>query len=542
MKLRLLACLATILLGTGPALAEALGDRVETALRAGLDAAGAPYEIETVAAVAEVYRARHMRPFWIDDGGVTARGRTLARILSRADLDALDPDDYGAGYVSAMIATTEPEVLAGLEIRLSVGLVRFAADLGQGRTTPHVSDPELFQYRDEVDKAGILTAAEAAGDLAAFVDGYRPLSPRYDRLRQALAAYRAMAELGGWQPIPGGPALKPGMTDPRVGLVRDRLRLWGDLAADADPAVGERDVYDDALAAAVERMQGRHGLTRDRVIGRNTLAALNVPVEDRIEQLVLNLERRRWIPDDLGPKYVYVNLADFHLKVVDRERTVYDTRVVVGRPYHRTPVFSHAMTYVEVNPYWHVPQSIAREELLPKIREDAGFLARNNYTLFSDWSAGAVEIDPLSVDWTTVSSEAFGYKIRQEPGDANALGRLKFMFPNRFNVYLHDTPAKSLFARDQRSFSHGCIRVMDPVGLAEIVLAEVPGWTLDRINETIESGRRTVVSLAEPLPVHLDYQTAWVNKDGSVHFRSDIYDRDRVLAEALMATRRSRAL
>lgn len=534
--------LVSILLGAAAAQADSLSNRLEAELLNALVAATTEDAIKTLAIVEGIYRDRDMRPFWIDETGIRPQARQLSRLLLQADLDALDPNDYGAGEVSTMIAGNVPEDLAELEVRLSLGLAQFVSDLGQGRTTPHVADPELFLFRDEVDKAAILSAAGTSDDLAGFIDRFRPQSPRYQRLRAALADYRAMAELGGWPPIPDGPALKPGMTDPRVALVRTRLSLWGDLPADADSAEAESDpdFYDDALAVAVERMQHRHGLEQDGVVGRNTLAAFNVSVEDRIDQLVVNLERRRWMPDDLGERYIYVNLADFNLKLVDGGQTIHETRVVVGRPYHRTPVFSHEMTYVVVNPFWHVPPSIARNELLPKIREDAGYLAANDFTLLSDWSANAVEVDPHSVDWSTVEPSDFGYKIRQGPGDSNALGRLKFMFPNHFNIYMHDTPSRSLFARAQRSFSHGCIRVMEPERLAEIVLSGSPGWSLERINDIIDGGSRTVASLPEPLPVHLSYQTAWVNKDGSAHFRTDIYDRDMELAEALMGSRRGR--
>lgn len=540
---RLVVFSIAFVIGTAGARADGLSDRLEAGIVAGIGAGITDGGSDTFAIVEGVYRARDVRPLWVDGSGALPRARQLADLLFRADFDGLDPDDYRAGEIGAMLTATDLDALADLELRLSLGLAQFAADLGQGRTTPHVADSELFLFREEVDKAAVLAAVETAGDLDLLIDRYRPQSPRYDRLTAALADYRAMAEMGGWAPIADGPALKPGTTDPRIGALRTRLLLWGDLAADADLSHGggDGDFYDDALVAAVERMQYRHGLDQDGVIGRNTLAALNVSVEDRVEQIVLNLERRRWMPDDLGRRYVFVNLADFNLKVVDGEKTIHETRVVVGRPYHRTPVFSEQITYLELNPFWNVPPSISRNELLPKIRSDPGYLAKNDFALFSDWSANAAEIDPLSVDWNSVAPDRFPYKIRQNPGDGNALGRLKFMFPNRFNIYLHDTPSKSLFARAQRSFSHGCIRVMDPVDLAEIVLSGTPDWTKERIDEAIASGRRTVVSLAEPLPVHLSYQTAWVNKDRSVHFRSDIYDRDIVLAEALMGSRRGRA-
>ncbi|MPZ09064.1 MAG: L,D-transpeptidase family protein, partial [Kiloniellaceae bacterium] len=409
------------------------------------------------------------------------------------------------------------------------------------RTTPYVADPELFVFREEVNKEDVLQAATRAVDLDSFIDGYRPQTDRYDRQKVALAEYRALALQGGWQPIPQGETLKPGMTDPRVGRLRERLRLLGDLkpADDRAAAGGDADFYDDGMVPAVRWMQYRHGLTQDAAVGNQTLAALNMPIEKRIEQMILNLERRRWMVDDLGQRHIFVNLADQQLKLVDEPKTLLDMPVVVGKPYHRTPIFSHAMTYVEINPYWNVPPSIARDELLPKIKQDVSYLVRNNYVLFSDWSSGATVVDPQSIDWSRVSKSSFPYKIRQDSGDFNALGRVKFMFPNRFSIYLHDTPAKSLFSRPERTFSHGCIRVQDPVLLAEYVLALNEGWPRERIDAAVVSGERTVVTLGKPLPVHITYLTSWVNKDGSVHFRNDVYARDATLAQALVGTRRS---
>ncbi len=253
--------------------------------------------------------------------------------------------------------------------------------------------------------------------------------------------------------------------------------------------------------------------------------------------MVLNLERRRWMPDDRGDRYVFVNLADFELKVVHEPRTVFDTRVVVGAPYHRTPAFSAEMTYIEINPYWNVPPSIARNELLPEIKEDPGYLAANGFELLADWNDGAAAIDPWAVDWSRITPEDFAWRLRQRPGDGNALGRIKFMFPNSFNVYLHDTPARHLFDEAERSFSHGCVRVEDPESFGAVVLDGQADWSLERIKVAIASGERMIVALEEPLPVHVAYLTAWVNKDGTVHFRNDVYGRDARLSEALLGPR-----
>ena len=533
-----------------PALAESLPLALSQALTGGgadgaADGLLTDEEIETLAVLQRFYGARGHRPLWVLETAAGPRAEKLSRLLAAADLDGLDPADYRAPQVAGLLAALSPESegspedLARLEMLLSLGLVRYAGDLGQGRTTPHVADPELFVFRQEVKKEDVLSAAAHATDLEAFIDGYRPQTERYDRQKVALAEYRALALLGGWQAIPEGETLKPGMTDPRVGLLRKRLRLVGDLkpADDAAERGGEPDLYDPAMEPAVKWMQYRHGLAQDGAVGNKTLAALNVPIETRIEQMILNLERRRWMPDDLGQRHIFVNLADFQLKLVDEPKTLLDMPVVVGKPYHRTPIFSHVMTYVEINPFWNVPPSIARDELLPKIKQDVSYLAKNNYVLFSDWSSGAAVVDPQSIDWSQVSKASFPYKIRQDSGDGNALGRVKFMFPNRFNIYLHDTPAKSLFGRAERTFSHGCVRVQDPNLLAEYVLQGTGGWDRARIEAAIAGGERTIVTLKQPLPVHISYLTSWVNKDGSVHFRNDVYERDAALAAALLGAR-----
>ena len=522
-----------------PVLAQALPLALADELTSGVAAAANDDEVETLTVLERFYSARGDRPLWVQDTQAGPRAGRLAQFLGAADLDGLDPADYRAGEIADLLGATTPQALARLEALLSLGLVRYAADLGQGRTTPHVADPEFFVFREEVRKEAVLQAAAEAPHLDRFIHRYRPQTDRYDRQKAALAEYRALALQGGWPAIPVGETLKPGMTDPRVGLLRQRLRLVGDLkpADDRAETGGDADLYDEAMVPAVKWMQYRHGLAQDGAVGKRTLAALNVLIETRIEQMILNLERRRWMVDDLGQRHIFVNLADQQLKLVDGPRTLLDMPVVVGKPYHRTPIFSHTMTYVEINPYWNVPPSIARDELLPKIKQDAGYLAKHNYVLFSDWSSGATVVDPQSIDWSQVSKASFPYKVRQDSGDGNALGRVKFMFPNRFNIYLHDTPAKSLFSRSERTFSHGCIRVQDPPLLAEYVLAASTDWDRARIEAAIASGERTIVTLKEPLPVHISYLTSWINKDGSVHFRNDVYARDAALAKALLGAR-----
>ncbi len=322
-----------------------------------------------------------------------------------------------------------------------------------------------------------------------------------------------------------GETLKPGMTDPRVPALRARLAVTDG----ADPAAaGAEEVYDDGLVAVVKAFQSRHGLDPDGAVGRATIVALNVPVEARIEEIVVAMERWRWLPDDLGRDHVMVNIAGFELQHVRDGAIVEKMAVVVGKPYSRTPVFSDAIRYAEFNPYWNVPGGIAVKEELPKLKTDpaaraaAGFEAVQGDTVY-----------PLTaIDWRRYGPGNFPFQLRQRPGPENALGRVKFMFPNKFDVYLHDTPSRSLFSRTDRAFSHGCIRLSRPIDFAVDIFGSTPGWDRARIDRTIASGQRTVVNLATPLPIHITYFTAWVDQ-GVPQFRADIYEHDAKLIAAL---------
>ncbi len=514
--------------------APARGDHFQTEIQSQLDALTVsvdPADAGNLAIVHQVYGTAAYQAFWVDDGGLNARGQVIAQRLLESARHGLIPSDYAAAEIAARRDVGDPAALAELELLVTVALTRYGQDLKEGRVAPSRVNAELFLEPEKVDVAGLIADAAAAPDIGAFLDGLAPQSAQYDRTVEALAAYRAIAAGGGWETLPEGETLKVGMRDPRVPVLRRRLRDAGDLtgAPSTDP-----ELYDPELEIAVKHFQYRHGLDQDGAIGKNTRAAFNVPVGDRIRTLVLNLERRRWLPDDLGQRYVFVNMAGFELKLVDGDKTVFDTKVVVGTPFFRTPVFSGKMSYVVVNPYWHITPSIARNEILPAVQKDVNYLASKNIRVFSDWSANAYEVDPHSVDWSQVSRRGMKYKFRQDSGPTNALGRIKFIFPNRHNIYLHDTPSKHLFKQSTRSFSHGCIRVQYPFDFATFVLRDRPEWTRDKLDRTVEAGDRKVINLPQSLPVHLTYLTNWVNSDGSVYFRKDIYGRDKLLSDALV--------
>jgi murein L,D-transpeptidase YcbB/YkuD len=330
--------------------------------------------------------------------------------------------------------------------------------------------------------------------------------------------------------IPSGPTLRRGQIDGRVGVLRRVLGILKDLEDSADDG---SLFFDESLERALRRFQRRHGLKVDGILGRESLSNLNRSMSERIRQIEINLERWRWLPHGLGSRYILVNIADFRLNVIEFGRSILDMRVVVGSDYRKTPVFTETIKYIVINPYWFVPFSIAVKDKLPLIRKDPSYLSKNGYRVFTGWEDDAQEVPPESIDWSRITRSNFRYRLRQDPGPQNALGRIKFMFPNRFSVYLHDTPQKPLFEKTVRTFSSGCIRVENPVELAAYVLQEDPHWDRQRIESAISQGKRRTINLKNPIPVHLLYWTAWVEPDGTVHFREDVYERDQSLDRAL---------
>jgi L,D-transpeptidase YcbB len=488
--------------------------------------------------LADFYEDRANAPLWIAHGKVLPRAAEFIDMLRTARDDVLEPDDYGTELLAQQLDATRIAELAHLELDLSGALLSYTRHLAAGRVQPQRVNPEVVIEPEVPAPAAVLRGLRNAVSVRDYATTkFEPQTPRYTRLRGALRRYRKLTATGGWPATATGELLKDGMTDAmRVATLRQRLLISGDLAAEQHAG----DVYDGALVTAVKRFQARHGLEVDGVIGENTVPQLNVSAAQRVRQLELNMERRRWMRDDLGDFYVFVNLADQYLKVVERqanrERTIHTALTVVGKTFHRTPVFSRAMSYIVINPSWNVPRSIAIDEFLPKLRLDPEALAEKNIRLVR----AERDVDPHSIDWQRVTQRSFAWQLQQRPGENNALGEVKFMFPNRFNVYIHDTPAKHLFARALRAFSHGCVRVQHPFDLAEVLLAR-QGVTRNEIEEIRASGEERVVSLKRTIPVHVTYLTAWVNRDGSVHFRRDLYGRDKILNSALRSASPSRS-
>ena len=417
--------------------------------------------------------------------------------------------------------------LAIIELYFSAAFLEYASDLKVGRFLPSKIDPNFFIEGRALDQLSALKGLERADSIDHFFDKWQSPGRNYAALRIALAQHRAISAKGGWSAVPLGDPIRPGTTDPRVPAIRARLSL---TEGGSQVTAAETQVYNNALVEAVKRFQASQGLDVDGVIGSTTIVAMNVPVQERINSIILAMERLRWMPEDLGQQYLIVNIAGFELRRINAGEVEERMAVVVGKPYHRTPVFSDRIRFLEFNPYWNVPPDIAIKEELPALRSNAASRAAQGFEAVR----GDQVVDVRSVDWAGVGAGRFPYQLRQRPGTNNALGRVKFMFPNPHNVYLHDSPAHSLFGRSVRAFSHGCIRLSRPLELAEQVLrvGGVKGWTKERIDDVVASTKTTVVNLREPLPVHITYLTAWVD-DGVANFRQDIYGHDAKLLAAL---------
>ncbi len=468
-------------------------------------------------------------PFWIVPGRME---RFIVR-LENAHLDGLFPRDYHTGYLRKLMRESRRGnalAAAYAELTFTTFYLRYASDLNTGRFVPRKIDPNLFIPHRKLDEVAALKALVGAGDPVRALDTLQPANPHYRALRRLLKRYHEIVHAGGWgDPVPAGVVLKPGMRDTRIPAIRARLARMGEAPTHrpTDP-----HLYDEQLAEAVRRFQRRHGLNDEGIIGKLTLMQLNIPARERLRQIIVNMERWRWMPQSLGRDHLLVNIAAFEMDRVANGRLAERIRVIVGKRYHKTPVFSKRLRYLVFNPTWTVPQSIARREMLPKLQRDPFHLAAD-----FDVLRGGKKLDWASIDWTRYSpSRALPFTFRQHPGPRNALGRVKFMLPNRHAIYLHDTPARGLFARSTRAFSHGCIRVHRPLRLAATLLKGHRDWNRKKIDAIIASGQTVRVNLpkSRQWPVHIIYATSFARGD-EVHFRPDIYGRDRKLRNALFA-------
>src|SRR5512143_2648416 len=480
------------------------------------------------------YAGRSQLPAWRVDEG---RGRLdeLLDRLQRAQQQGLDSADYGLDRLRSLATRgDDSESAALLDLLATATWLHYASDLVYGRVIPRAVDSLwTASPRTTVDLLDALAVALDSNRVGATLDDLAPPQRSALHLRAALAWYRAIAARGGWPQLPDGPPFQLGAAGPTVAVLRQRLEITGDLAPG-----GLGTVFDSALDVAVRRAQQRHGLEPDGIVGGATRRALNVPVQDRIRQLELSLERWRWLPRDLGPRYLMVNSAGFSLELVDSGRVVLQSRIVAGRVTWPTPIFSSRITEITFNPRWNIPRSIAVQEILPKLRRDPGYLTRSGIHV-EHVSEPGTDLVCNDIPWDSVSASGFVYRMWQEPGPENPLGFIRFTIPGPFGVALHSTQAPSLFLLLVRASSHGCVRVEEAERLAAYLLRDRPGWTDDSLRAATDSLVERYVTVPDPLPVYVTYRTAWMS-DGQVSFRPDLYRWDAELAAALR--RRGRGL
>ena len=452
------------------------------------------------------YEQRQGAAAWVDEKSTERAAQVLA-VLRTAARHGLAAEKYGEPQIVERIEALKSskddapgrlQQIAELDARLTTSLLGFGRDVAIGRTPPA---PFRKSRREAPDLAGTL-AQSAGGDPEKWVEAIRPRHPEYAALQDALVKLQGQREKGGWSAVPSAKS-GSGRARPTIVALRQRLAAGGHLSAAAASNTSARYTSDDETA--VRAFQALHALSATGVADPATLSAMNVPIDDRIRQVELNLERWRWMPDDFGAQHLFVNIPYFHLVARENGKAVKDIRVVVGKPANKTPIFSSDMATVVFSPYWNIPDSIVEGETAPAVARDPAYLAKN------DWD-DAEQLKHLA--------------FRQRPGPGNALGRVKFLFPNEFDVYLHDTPSDDLFARPGRAFSHGCVRVEEPEALAKYILRGDQDWDDARILEAMQSGVETHVRLKAAIPVHIVYFTAWVDDNGGLHFQPDVYGYD----------------
>lgn len=500
------------LVWAGLAHADAVQDALRTRM-ASLHANG------TLPVVASFYGQRDYHPAWRSSDQI----RALLNLVEALPSHGLDPADYALPELrqAATESGGEPARRAERDVLFTTALARLTDQLASGKVDPRRLYPEWnFASPPSLgERVGLLEGLLRRDDMEQVVETLAPPQAEYRGLRTALARYRQLQEAGGWPALAEGPSLKPGMHDPRVAALRVRLEAEGEATSPGrDPAL-----FDDGLKAAVARFQAGHGLEPDGAVGRRTLVELNAPVAERIAQIRVNLERLRWVVRDRVGDHLLVDIAGFNARLYLGTGLAWDSKVVVGRPYRKTPAFRAEMQYLVLNPRWVVPPTILREDVLPKVAEDPGYLAAHEMRVV-DRAGEAVA--PESIDWSRARGGDFPYRIMQVPGPRNPLGQLKFMLPNPYSIYLHDTDSPRLFQRTMRAQSSGCVRLEKPLELAVLLLDDAERWNPEALQAELATGRTRSVYVKRQVPVLVLYFTAEADASGAVRFRPDLYGRD----------------
>ncbi len=472
------------------------------------------------------YKNNNYDPFWFESGRLNHQAYDLMDVIKKVDEEGLKPYFYRYNYLKKFFnkkSLTFQEI-ARADIVMSNSFLLLNAHFTNGFLDPEKIEINWVNESAEIDIKEVLDSISGDG-IKNYLYSLLPQSDNYNKLKENLIRYKNIKKGGGFRKLDSYKLLENGMEDPVVIQLKERLNqtnLYNGVI---------NQIFDEELQKAVIDFQNKHGLKEDGVVGPDTFKELNISIDERIKTIEINLERLRWLPQTLGERYVLVNIANFELDVYEKNEKLFDMIVIVGREQRSTPVFSDKIRYLALNPYWNVPRSIAVKDKLPLIKQDINYLKENNYKVLKIKDGDFVEIDPETISWQNINKNNFNYYLRQEPGPNNALGQIKFMFPNKFSIYLHDTPSKELFSQTDRSFSSGCIRVEEPFKLAEYILRVNNKWDPNKFEQILKTNKETIIGLNEYIPVHIVYFTAWVDEDG-LNFRKDIYNRDKRLIEA----------
>lgn len=491
-------------------------------------------EINFYQELMDFYNKRYYRAIWFDENDFDNNPNLLLKEIKNSYQEGLEPEDYYfeliKGYLNDDKLFSEESLAkrAILDILLTNSYLNLASDYLSGKIDPEVILADYNYHDDELEIQQLLDLLVKKDNISQILNSKLPTSRIYRTLREKLYYYRDSGYIKGWPTIEYGEKISENDQGARVKQLINNLTARNYLDQNQ---IETEDYFSQQVTAAVRKFQSDNGLKTDGIVGNHTIRALNISLQQRIKQLIINMERWRWLPETLGKRYIYVNIADYNLKLFDNSQLLMEMKTIVGREQRRTPVFSDQIQYLVFNPYWYVPNSIAVKDKLPLIKKDYNYLIENNFSLFQYRADKLVRINPAAVNWNRVTKQNFNYLLRQNPGDQNALGRVKFMFPNKFSVYLHDTPSKHLFSENERGFSSGCIRIEKPVDLAEYLLSDQEEWDRESIEAEMKKDREKKVYLKNPIQIYLQYNTAWVDSDGNLNFREDIYNRDQTIIE-----------
>lgn len=513
--------------------------------------------------VTDIYRRSNYQLLWLDNYELNKAGKTLLQHLHETVADELIDYHYHQRYLQQRLhhLPARPKDATAVDILLTDAFIAYAEDVFNKKLLPQQLTQEQTSTAQPVGLNGLsrnhqhqsnhnhhpaivslLSDNTSVFALNTAISKLRPQHSAYEKLRHALAQYKTIAASGEWRPLTGKTTLKPHQRYEDIPHLRQLLHLYGDYPVpkkkaslfnwlssdDENPVVEDPLLFDEELLASVKHFQRRHGLKDNGKVGKQTRKALNVSPSFRIKQIALNMKRWRQLPDELGERYIWVNLSNYHLNVIEDEKSIMDMRVIVGKQSRQTPEIFENINSIVLNPQWNVPRRIMVRDILPQVKKDPSYLTDRNIRIIDGWQ-NPLEIPFEQIDLTAGPLHRFPYRLQQDPGEDNALGVVKFVIPNDDSIYLHDTNNRSLFNEHYRALSSGCIRVEKPLQLAELLLQGKRGWHRNRIGDVLTEGKTTYVKLPKPIPTYLFYSTAWVDEDGYVQFRQDIYSEDAIL-------------